>query len=73
MRVLFLNSPTTPDGRIRGHALSDHPHSSEVVTNRVNGEDEDAGYQTGDMTGMAKRIPHPSMWVQHDQSASTRA
>jgi len=44
------------------------PHSSEVVTNRVNGEDEDAGFQTGDMTGMAKRIPQP-----FDQSASTRA
>jgi len=38
------------------------------VTNRVNGEDEDAGFQTGDMTGMAKRIPQP-----FDQSASTRA
>ena len=24
MRVLFLNFPTIPDGRIRGHALSDH-------------------------------------------------
>jgi len=44
------------------------PHSSEVVTNRVNGEDEDAGFQTGDMTGMAKRIPQS-----FDQSASTRA
>ncbi len=44
------------------------PHSSEVVTNRVNGEDEDAGFQIGDMTEMAKRIPQP-----FDQSASTRA
>jgi len=43
-------------------------HSSEIVINRVNDEDENAEFQTDDMTRMAKRISQS-----FDQSASTRA